>query len=210
MTALAQMWAPVEIALNQYLSLDPSSGARLAPLSGKIIALELRGVPGRILLRVGDGAIHMLGQSMQAPDCIIRASLVTWFRLGLTKNVDSASVMGEVDLEGDIHIARRFQKFWYGLEIDWEEHLSRLVGDVAAHQVGRLARGASQWLRQVSDTLQRDTAEYLQEESRQLAVPAQMSQFLSDVDELRHDVDRLRARVQRLVAHLDARAPASD
>lgn len=205
MISLAQLWAPVEIALNNYLALDPSSGAKLAPVRGKIIALELRGVAGRVLLRVGDGAIHVIGQTAHEPDCTIRASLFTWFRLGLSKNVNSTAVMGDVDLDGDVHTARRFQKFWYSVDIDWEEHLSRVVGDVAAHQIGRLARVAGGWLRQTGNSLQQDAVEYLQEESRQLAVPAQVNQFLSDVDQLRHDVDRLRVRVQRLQVAVDAK-----
>lgn len=203
MISAAQLWAPVEIALNHYLSLDPSSRERLAPLAGKTIGLEVRGIPGQVLLRVGDGVVNVLSRSEQAADSTIRASLFTWFRLGLSRDASASAAMGEVDLGGDVHTARRFQKFWYGVDIDWEEQLSRVLGDVAAHQVGRLARSAGTWLKQVNATLQQDTAEYLQEEARQLAIPAQVELFLSDVDRLRHDVDRLAVRVKRLNAKLN-------
>lgn len=207
MNWLAQGWAPLEVVLNRYLSLDPGSRARLAPLAGKTVGLSLRGMPGEVILRVGDGAIHVLGQMDGDPDCMIRAPLLTWFRLGLSRDSNSPLAAGDIDIEGDLHAAQRFQKFWQQLDIDWEEHVSHLVGDVAAHQLGILVRRGGSWLKQVGETVQQDSVEYLQEESQQLPIPGQVTEFLADIDRLRHDVDRLRARIQRLGKRVE---PPSD
>ena len=87
-----------------------------------------------------------------------------------------------------------------GIDIDWEEHLSRVTGDVLAHQVGNVARGMLEWGRNTLDTVSRDVAEYLHEESRDLPTRGEVDEFLARIDTLRLDVDRLEARVQRLQA----------
>lgn len=208
MSWLAQGWAPLEVALNRYLALDPESRARLTPLVGKTVGLSLRGMPGEVMLRISDGAIHVLGQMDGDPDCTIRAPLFTWFRLGLSRDSSLPLAAGEIDIEGDIHTARRFQKFWQQLDIDWEEHVAHLAGDVVAHQLGSVVRRGGSWLKQVGETVQQDSVEYLQEESQQLPIPGQVAEFLADIDRLRHDVDRLRARVQRLSRQIESPSDA--
>jgi len=47
------------------------------------------------------------------------------------------------------------------LEIDWEEYASHLIGDVSAHQVGRLLRDAQRFVRHTNKTLSRNINEYI-------------------------------------------------
>ena len=61
-----------------------------------------------------------------------------------------------------------------------------------------LARGALSWGSQAAQALGRATADYLQEESRDLPPAAAVERFLEEVDRLRADSDRLAARVARL------------
>jgi ubiquinone biosynthesis protein UbiJ len=46
----------------------------------------------------------------------------------------------------------------------------------------------------------RDAAEYVSEESRDIAAKAEVETFLDEVDALRERADRLEARVRRLAA----------
>ena len=103
-----------------------------------------------------------------------------------------------MELRGDVGYARRFHDIFRALEFDWEEQISRIVGDVAARKIGNLARGSLSWGSQVVASLSRATTDYLQEESRDLPAPAEMERFLAEVDRLRADSDRLSARVERL------------
>jgi ubiquinone biosynthesis accessory factor UbiJ len=92
------------------------------------------------------------------------------------------------------------QRLLAAVDIDWEEQAARLIGDVAAHELGRLLRAADAWGRQAADILGRDLAEYLQEEGRVLAPAAarRARRLPAAVDVLRDDVDRLTQRVARL------------
>ncbi|MBI3774144.1 MAG: SCP2 sterol-binding domain-containing protein [Gammaproteobacteria bacterium] len=85
-----------------------------------------------------------------------------------------------------------------GLDIDWEEHLSRFTGDVIAHQVGNAARSSQRWAQQSGAALLQDAGEYLKYERELLPDRAQVETFMQHVDVLRDDVERLEARVQRL------------
>ena len=51
---------------------------------------------------------------------------------------------------------------------DFEEELSRVIGDVAAHQVANVARGFLDWGRKAGGSFATNVAEYLQEEGRDL------------------------------------------
>ena len=90
------------------------------------------------------------------------------------------------------------------LEIDWEEHLSRLTGDIIAHQIGNTVRGLFRWGERSAEHLGQDAADYLQEETDILPVPWEVEGFIEEVDTLRSDIDRLEARVKRLQRMLEA------
>ena len=61
---------------------------------------------------------------------------------------------------------------------DLEEELSRVIGDVAAHQIGNVARTALGFARRAHDTLQQNVAEYLQEEGRDVPSRTEAEEFM--------------------------------
>jgi ubiquinone biosynthesis protein UbiJ len=105
---------------------------------------------------------------------------------------------GDLEISGDVELGRRFQRTMEDLEIDWEERLARIVGDVAAHELGNLLRGARAWQARSLHSLGEDLSEYLQEEARVLASRNRVEAFLREVDRVCTDADRLEARLRRL------------
>jgi ubiquinone biosynthesis accessory factor UbiJ len=84
------------------------------------------------------------------------------------------------------------------LRPDPEEELSLVVGDVPAHQLGRLVRAALGALSRAGDTAWRSTADYLAHERADLIPRHEGEQLLRGVDALREDVDRAAARLDEL------------
>ncbi len=191
--------AGLELALNQALALDEDSPSRLAPLAGKVVALELVGLGLRIHLAVDPGGLRVLGGFRGRPDVVLRGTPVALVRLGAGDR-RRALFAGEVRMEGDLEAGRRFEALLAELDIDWEEHLARWIGDAPAHQVGNLVRGLRSWLEHARGALARQLGEYLREESGQLPSREQVQAFLDAVDRLREDAERLEARVRRLEA----------
>jgi len=190
--------AGLEAALNRYIALDPEGAARLAPLHGRLIAIELAGFGTRIDLIPGPDGLQVFGAYEGEPDCLLRGSPLGLARMGLAERKEDQLFGGEVQVEGDTRLAQEFGAFLGGLDVDWEEQLSRLVGDPIAHQVGSGLRALADWGRKSSATLTQDLKEYLQEEGRLVPTAYEVQGFLDRVDTLRDDVERLAARVERL------------
>ena len=202
MSVPALVLAGLEITLNRYLSLDPETLSRLAGMTGKLIAVELRGVGITLYMAPHSGGIQLLREFDGSADAVISGTPLALARVGIGEE-RGLLFAGEVEIRGDVTLGQRFESVLRELDIDWEEQLSHLVGDAAAHQVGNLVRDALQWGAKSADTLGRDLTEYLQEESRQLPQRDEVNKFLAAVDVLRNDVERLDARVKRLQARID-------
>jgi ubiquinone biosynthesis accessory factor UbiJ len=190
--------AGLETALNRYIALDPEGAARLGPLHGRLIAIELAGFGTRIYLIPGPDGLQVFGAYESEPDCLLRGSPLALARMGLAERKEDELFAGEVEVEGDTRLAQDLGAFLSGLDVDWEEQLSRLVGDPVAHQVGQGLRSVGRWGHKSADTLTQDLKEYLQEEARLLPTDYEVQAFLDRVDTLRDDVERLAARIDRL------------
>lgn len=201
--------AALESALNGYLALDPDTLARLAELEGRVIGLQWRGTALALYFLPGAGGVQVLGHYEGEPDTLLSGSPLALAELGLGGDRERALFSGAVEIRGDTATGQRFQQILQAMDIDWEEHLSRLVGDTAAHQAARLAREGQAYARHSADTLRQDLGEYLTEEARLLPARIEVENLLGDIDRLRMDVDRLEARVQRLLAHAHRDSAAS-
>lgn len=195
MSALALL----QEAVNAALRFDPETRRRLGELDGRVIGVSMvRGAdaPLDIYIYPSEAGVRLAARHDGTPDVTVSATSVVFARLALGRPLAA----GELQLSGDIALGQKFQRLLGHIDIDWEEQLARLTGDVAAHQLARAARAAAGWGRQAAATLGLDLAEYLQEESRLLARRARVEAFLDGVDRLRADAERLEQRLRRLGA----------
>jgi len=191
--------AGIEQAVNTVIGLDPAAGERLAQLHGRAIAIHLDGIGLELVFVPGpDGRLQLLGSIEGEPDCRLSGSPLDLMRSGDKQAGPAQLFAGRVRIDGDVETAQRFGEIVGGLDIDWEEQLARLTGDVFAHEVGTAARRASRWGRRTGTVLGDDLAEYLTEEAQLLPNRWEVDEFLDQVDGLRDDLARLEARVQRL------------
>ncbi|HKS53688.1 MAG TPA: SCP2 sterol-binding domain-containing protein, partial [Steroidobacteraceae bacterium] len=131
------------------------------------------------------------------PDATLSGSPLSLMRLA-GPAPEAALRGGSVHIEGDAEIAQAFSELLKQAQPDLEEELSRVIGDVAAHQVGNAARSALGFGRRAIDTFTQNVAEYLQEEGRDVPSRTEAEEFLQGVDKLRDDADRLEARLKLL------------
>ncbi len=198
MTAAERLSPVVERALNVYLRADPDAPGRLRPLEGKVVAVELKELGIVFYLCPLEGRIQVHPHSEREPDARIRGTPVALLRLGISRGTDRRLFSEEVEIRGDTELGQELKSVLDAVEIDWEEQLSRVIGDVPAHQMGNAARSVLRWGARAVDVLERDLGEYLREESDQLPNRDEVDAFLNAVDTLRSDLDRLEARIRRL------------
>ena len=209
------MTAVLEDAVNRLLRLDPDTLARLGEFDDKCIGLRLAGDDSRagggraasgtaaddrdleFFLFPSAAGFRVRTTHNATPDVTLRGDVPVFARLAFGEGVTRRA--GELQISGDIELGQRFQHVLKSLDIDWEGQSARFVGDVAAHQLGRAARGLRAWARSSRGYLEQDLREYLQEENRLLVRREAVDRFLGAVDTLRADADRLEQRLTRLI-----------
>ncbi|MFP4245747.1 MAG: SCP2 domain-containing protein [Halochromatium sp.] len=194
--------APTEALINRLLALDPEGAAGLAKVQGQVLRIELSGFGLHLHVVPEGNALRLFGDYAAAPDCQVSATPAALLNLALAEHREDEIFSGAVEIEGDNSLAQRIGDVLRGLDIDWEEQLSTLVGDSIAQRIGQQARAGGRWARHSGRTLTSDLREYLIEEGRFLPSETEMQGFLGGVDQLRDDVERLEARVARLARRL--------
>lgn len=188
----------LEAAVNRYLELDPQTVQKLASLEGRVIAIEFLGLEVKMYMIPSRDGLMVHSHYDAEPDTTLRGTPLSLLRMGFSRNVDRQLFSGDVEILGDTELGQRFKQIMDEMDIDWEEHVSHITGDVIAHQLGRGVRSLLGWGRNTGDTLMQDVSEYLQEEARLVGTEVELGEFMQGVDVLRNDVDRLEARVKRL------------
>jgi ubiquinone biosynthesis protein UbiJ len=200
MTTPPLLCAALEVALNRYLRVEPAALAECARLDGRVIALQTTDLGWRLVLeltatgvRVGDGA-------ELAPDVTVSAATPRLLALALRSAAgESRQGLPEgLRIDGDAELLDRFNRLLHSVGFDIEEPLARLIGDAPAHRVADSLRSLFGWSRSTANRLSLDVAEYLREESGDLAAAAGVEEWAQGVDALREGTDRFEARLARL------------
>ncbi len=197
MPATPAWLASVEAMLNR--NIDAQSAASdlvRRRLEGRSLQVEVQGLTrlraealaGRLVLKIGED---------NAADAVISGSPFALLQL-----LDGAAA---AQVRGDAEVAAAFQRLLTLARPDFEEELSRWVGDLPARRIGLLVRETFSWSRQFARSFGENVAEYLQEESRDLVSKPELDEFLHGVDELREASDRVEARLKRLELRLQGR-----
>ena len=184
-----------------YFFYGARAAPRLAAFHGRVIAIDLLGTGIRLYFVPDEGGrLQVLSRYEGEPDCTLAGSPLDMMRAADPEQGSAQLFAGRVRIEGDTELGHRFSEILGGLDIDWEEQLSRLVGDVAAHGIGQGIREGAEQARRSGATLEKNLSEYLTEEARLLPHPLEVEAFVDDTDRLRDDVARLEARLKLLEA----------
>ena len=185
--------ATLEKLLNRGLPRSPRARQLCATLSGRSVAIV---VPDILRLRVSCNGQTLTVMRDDAPaDATLRGGALSLLALA-SDSAQAVIQRGDVAISGDSEVAQGYRELAQLLRPDLEEELSLLIGDVPAHQLGRLARLAAAWSGRAADTTLRNLAEYLGHERGDLVSRNEGEQFLRGVDALRESVDRLQARLE--------------
>ncbi|MCX7072818.1 MAG: sterol-binding protein [Gammaproteobacteria bacterium] len=198
MPAPTVVCATLEVALNRYLRLERSVVADCAAMAGKSIALEAADLGWMFVIEPIATGVRVSNVAEDEPDVLVSAPTLRLARLGLNQLTRREGLPTGVDVVGDIELLNRFGGLLSRVGFDPEELVAKVVGDGAAHRLVGGLKGLFGFGHSAADRLSRDTAEYLTEESEDLARAADVEEWMDAVDGLREGVDRLEARLARL------------
>lgn len=183
-------------ALDRLLLSQPDIDTHLRPLDGKIACVTVDSFDLPVFLIFSGTQVEIARFFDGEIDVTLSGSLPAL--LALTKSTDGM-FNGEITVTGDVGLAHQLKGFFDAIDIDWEEHLSGVVGDAPARQLGNIHRNATDWFSRTLSGFFANSGEYVQEEIQVVAPNSEINRFCRDVDELRSDTDRLEARINQFI-----------
>ncbi len=195
--------AALETSLNTALRFDPGTRLALARLEGQTLQITSTAPrfdlyfsfceEGVAVLELGDdGATTRLQGSLPAL-AVLAASPSS------TLSDSGVEVFGNTGLLSQLRIILT------NLDIDWEEPVSLVLGNVAGHQAANTARTLVDWCKSRTKTSAQLLGEYLTEEIRCLPTVVELQGYYSEVDELRLASDRLTARLDLIREQMESK-----
>ncbi len=186
----------LENTLNRYLHLDPDTHKLLYPLRGRVMGLHIQRPKISLFFSFSENNIQISTE----PSTIINTEIyTTLFQLMRLKFSSPTTLINtQLHIKGDVETAQLFNELFEKHHVDWEEHLSKIVGDVTAHKMTRLLKKSSAFIKMNKSKFSDDCGEYLQEEAQLLPSHNEVKFFQQQVDALRLQIDRLQARVELL------------
>lgn len=182
----------LEVLLNQLLKRDEDQGAAFAPCDEKVIQLSLSDIGQTffIVYQINDEQAdftvqtHLMGQA----DAHIRIALS-----------DLMAKKSAERIVGDVVLGQTFLDALYSIEIDWEEQLSHVTGDLVAFKVGHAVRSGLKTQQAAKQKIGDTLKEYLQFEINLLPTKHQVSAFKQQVQTTATAVDAIEARINALL-----------
>ncbi|MFN3234989.1 MAG: SCP2 domain-containing protein [Gammaproteobacteria bacterium] len=185
----------LEVALNRYLTLDEDTRHKLEALDGKVVSINVKRPSVAIFLYFSSDGIKLYGDYDDHIDTSITAPLFTLIQMKTKKG--SSVGLSQFHIQGNMEVAQQMDALFRQHHIDWEEHLSRFVGDALAYKLGKFARGRREAAKSFSESMQKNITEFLQEETRLTPTKDELNDFFDQIDQLRLAVDRLEARIKK-------------
>ena len=176
----------------------PAAVQLLAKLDGRVIAMNIESIDGSFYLLPHRERVTIEINHDQNPDIVIKGGLLAYVRSATASVRGSANPDQLLEISGDAHSVAVLRDFLRSLQLDFEEQLSSLIGDMPARQAGHQIRSFAEWAAQVGQSIAVNTGEYLTEEKQLLVARPRIDRFLIAVDQLQNDTERLASRLGTL------------
>lgn len=178
--------------LQHLISQNSWANAMLQPFEGKSVQFKIASLSTSLVI-LEDGGLAIAGET-NTPDATVTMSLSLALRL-MAKDEAAKRL---ISIEGDTHLAAELAKVFANIRWDYEDDLSKLVGDISANKLGTLSRNTAKSVKETSINLAEMLSEYWQEEKPMIAKKRHVEAFITQVDTLRADVDRLDKKLAKL------------
>lgn len=178
--------------LNHLITQNSWARGELQPFTGQTVAIYLG--PAKANLTVlENGGLAMAGES-----AIDDASISLSPSLALRILAKDAAASSQVQITGNTELAKALAKVLQGMRWDYEEDLSKIIGDIPANQANAFAKKTYSEAKSKVINVTEMLTEYWQEENPLIAKKRHVEAFVKDVDQLRDDVERLEKRIEKL------------
>lgn len=178
--------------LQHLISQNSWANAILQPFAAKSVRFNIGPISSSLVI-LENGGLAIAGETNIADATVtIPASLL----LRLMAKDDTAKM--QISIEGDTHLATELAKVLANMRWDYEDDLSKLVGDIPANKIGAFTQKTTKSVKETSANLAEMLSEYWQEEKPMIAKKRHVEEFNSQVDTLSADVARFEKKLTKL------------
>ena len=178
--------------VNHVLRSAPLAMERLRKHAGRTVAFHVGPVDAAFTIQTTGEVASAASAAARDLDVRISPFLVPRLAAG------EEAAFREIEMSGDMELAHEISYLARNLQWDYEEDLSKVVGDIAAHRIANGARAVSHWSRDAALRVAQGAAEYWTEESGMIASRVKVEGFVREVAELRDALDRLEKRLDAI------------
>jgi ubiquinone biosynthesis protein UbiJ len=184
-------------AINHVLSHEQWALRELQKHQGKVVQLSLP--LGSLQVQIqADSLLVLLNPWAQKPDLTIELSTQSLSVLHSANGSLKERAIKAVKISGDAELAQLIAKLANQLRWEYEEDLSKIIGDAPAHFVTTQAKRFASLTQQAIADLQQNVIEYLSEEKKILLHQRDFESHKIEVQKLRDAVERLDKRISNL------------
>ncbi len=192
---------PLENILNSLIKRDPHIVSQLQSFNSKSIELIGTSPDFTLIVRVEQNSIKMSAIDSKTlalkPDATISAR--TDVLVGSLLQVSNKTALANpaITVSGNAALIQELYFFIDSLDVDWQDYLAPLAGDIVSNELGKFAEAAKSWGSVVGNSAHRNLHDYLSEEVRLVPTRTEVDSFTDRLDQLRLQIDRVQARTEQ-------------
>jgi ubiquinone biosynthesis protein UbiJ len=167
---------PVEKILNAIVARDPHIAKKLVALDSTCIEVVSLRPDFSLSIRFEDNTIKLSAIDSQTlgiqADATISGPAESLLSLLAKKSDHRAMADATIDISGDASLVQDLQMTLESLDIDWQDSLAPILGDVLSNELGQIQSNAQDWGKSAGTSVHRGVRDYLSEEAR--LVPSEL------------------------------------
>ena len=193
---------PFEELLNRVLAKDPHLQSQLVKFAGKSLQINVHPPGIMVTALLEKDRIELLSTEAELLDIQITASITgnvgQLLPLILEKRDNRPLSNPALAITGDASFIQELHASLSSLDIDWEDYLAPLLGNLITNELSHISNDIRNWSKQASVNMRRNVNEYLIEEERIFPKKEQLDDFNEELDYLKIRIDRINAKASIL------------
>lgn len=193
---------PFEELLNRVLAKDPHLQSQLVKFAGKSLQINVHPPGIMVTALLEKGRIRLLSTETELLNIQITASItgnVGQLLPLILKNRDNRPLSNPaLAITGDASFIQELHASLSNLDIDWEDYLAPLLGNLLTNELSHMSNDIRNWSKQARVNMRRNVNEYLTEEEHIFPKKEQLDDFSEELDYLKIRIDRINAKASIL------------
>jgi ubiquinone biosynthesis accessory factor UbiJ len=186
---------PFEATLNGLLALDAASSTRLKQAEGATLGVHSTAPTLQLFIHVRQGKLKISPVFEGIPTASLHGSSTALLGLLLQQHPVHSLAPHGIELRGSTAFVQTLQDILKDLDIDWEFHMSRLLGDLPTAAFSSVLAGTKDYVGLTTRSMRQGVDDYLAHENPLLLGRPRFEAFQSALLQLSLRLDRLQARV---------------